>query len=107
METLQGLLEQGRQRVARLARAQAEAQAQQSLLRESRQLLQWAEGVWAQLRGEKVADVASARRLLMEHTDLLEDIQLRQERSGWGADRAGFRLAKATRKGVTQGGSPG
>ncbi|XP_057162138.1 LOW QUALITY PROTEIN: spectrin beta chain, non-erythrocytic 5 [Ursus arctos] len=81
VETLQGLLEQGRQRVARLAKARAEAQAQQSLLRESRQLLRWAEGVWAQLRGEeKVADVASARRLLMEHTDLLEEIQLRQER---------------------------
>lgn len=96
METLQGLLEQGRQRVARQAGARAEARAQQSLLRESRQLLRWAEGIWAQLRGgEKVVDVASARRLLMEHTDLLEEIQLRQERSGWGADRAGFRLAKA------------
>uniref|UniRef100_G1MDF6 Spectrin beta, non-erythrocytic 5 n=1 Tax=Ailuropoda melanoleuca TaxID=9646 RepID=G1MDF6_AILME len=81
VETLQGLLEQGRQRVARQAGARAEARAQQSLLRESRQLLRWAEGIWAQLRGgEKVVDVASARRLLMEHTDLLEEIQLRQER---------------------------
>lgn len=100
MEPLQGLLERGQQHVVRQARAQAEARARRSFLRESQHLLLWAEGVWAQLRSKAKAadvasDVASAQRLLMEHRDLLEEIQLQQERSGWEADRAGFGLAKA------------
>ncbi|CAK7301658.1 Spectrin beta chain, non-erythrocytic 5 [Vulpes lagopus] len=81
VETLQGLLEQGQQHVAQQARAQAEAQARQSFLRESQQLLLWMEGVWAQLHSEeKVVDMASAQQLLLEHSNLLEEIQLQQER---------------------------
>ena len=84
METLQGLLEQGQQHVAQQARAQAKAQARQSFLRESQQLLLWMEGVWAQLHSEeKVVDMASAQQLLLEHSNLLEEIRLQQERSGW------------------------
>ncbi|XP_034850492.1 spectrin beta chain, non-erythrocytic 5 [Mirounga leonina] len=85
VERLHGLLERGQQHVARQARAQAEARARRSFLRESQHLLLWAEGVWAQLRSEAkvvdvASDVASAQRLLMEHRDLLEEIQLQQER---------------------------
>ncbi|XP_073733567.1 spectrin beta chain, non-erythrocytic 5 [Callorhinus ursinus] len=85
VEPLQGLLERGQQHMAQQARARAEERARRSFLRESQHLLLWAEGVWAQLRSEeKVAgvasDVASAQRLLMEHRDLLEEIQLQQER---------------------------
>ncbi|XP_032273432.1 spectrin beta chain, non-erythrocytic 5 [Phoca vitulina] len=85
VEPLQGLLERGQQHVVRQARAQAEARARRSFLRESQHLLLWAEGVWAQLRSKAKAadvasDVASAQRLLMEHRDLLEEIQLQQER---------------------------
>lgn len=83
VETLQGLLEQVQQHVARQARAQAEARTRQSFLQDSQQLLLWAEGVWARLHSEeKAVDVASAQRLLMEHGDLLEEIRLQQERSG-------------------------
>ncbi|XP_025775020.1 spectrin beta chain, non-erythrocytic 5 [Puma concolor] len=82
VETLQGLLEQVQQHVARQARAQAEARTRQSFLQDSQQLLLWAEGVWARLHSEeKAVDVASAQRLLMEHGDLLEEIRLQQERS--------------------------
>ncbi|XP_072594223.1 spectrin beta chain, non-erythrocytic 5 [Vulpes vulpes] len=81
VETLQGLLEQGQQHVAQQARAQAKAQARQSFLRESQQLLLWMEGVWAQLHSEeKVVDMASAQQLLLEHSNLLEEIRLQQER---------------------------
>uniref|UniRef100_A0A8C0QVH5 Spectrin beta, non-erythrocytic 5 n=1 Tax=Canis lupus dingo TaxID=286419 RepID=A0A8C0QVH5_CANLU len=89
VETLQGLLERGQQHVAQQARVQAEAQARQSFLRESQQLLLWMEGVWAQLHSEeKVVDMASAQQLLLEHSNLLEEIQLQQERlrqlEAWG-----------------------
>ncbi|XP_038436072.1 spectrin beta chain, non-erythrocytic 5 isoform X1 [Canis lupus familiaris] len=89
VETLQGLLERGQQHVAQQARVQAEAQARQSFLRESQQLLLWMEGVWAQLHSEeKVVDMASAQRLLLEHSNLLEEIRLQQERlrqlEAWG-----------------------
>ncbi|GAB5572546.1 spectrin beta chain [Prionailurus iriomotensis] len=81
VETLQGLLEQVQQHVARQARAQAEARTRQSFLQDSQQLLLWAEGVWARLHSEeKAVDMASAQRLLMEHGDLLEEIRLQQER---------------------------
>nr|XP_055172581.1 spectrin beta chain, non-erythrocytic 5 [Nyctereutes procyonoides] len=81
VEMLQGLLERGQQHVAQQARAQAEAQARQSFLRESQQLLLWMEGVWAQLHSEeKVVDMASAQQLLLEHSNLLEEIRLQQER---------------------------
>uniref|UniRef100_H0XEK4 Spectrin beta, non-erythrocytic 5 n=1 Tax=Otolemur garnettii TaxID=30611 RepID=H0XEK4_OTOGA len=81
VETLQGLLEQVQRRVAQQARVQAEAQAQQHFLQESRQLLLWAKGVQAQLYSkEELVDVASAQRLLGAHQDLLEDIHLQQER---------------------------
>lgn len=96
VETLQGLLEQGQQHVAQQARAQAKAQARQSFLRESQQLLLWMEGVWAQLHSEeKVVDMASAQQLLLEHSNLLEEIQLQQERSGWEGIQGVLRLAKA------------
>uniref|UniRef100_A0A8C0SCA8 Calponin-homology (CH) domain-containing protein n=1 Tax=Canis lupus familiaris TaxID=9615 RepID=A0A8C0SCA8_CANLF len=89
VETLQGLLERGQQHVAQQARVQAEAQARQSFLRESQQLLLWMEGVWAQLHSEeKVVDMASAQQLLLEHSNLLEEIRLQQERlrqlEAWG-----------------------
>ncbi|XP_030670113.1 spectrin beta chain, non-erythrocytic 5 isoform X2 [Nomascus leucogenys] len=81
VETLQGLLKQVQERVAQQARGQAEAQARQSFLQESRQLLLWAESVQAQLHSqEELVDVASAQRLLREHQDLLEEIHLWQER---------------------------
>uniref|UniRef100_A0A8C8YBE4 Spectrin beta, non-erythrocytic 5 n=1 Tax=Panthera leo TaxID=9689 RepID=A0A8C8YBE4_PANLE len=81
VETLQGLLEQVQQHVARQTRAQAEAWTRQSFLQDSQQLLLWAEGVWARLHSEeKAVDMASAQRLLMEHGDLLEEIRLQQER---------------------------
>ncbi|XP_045863809.1 spectrin beta chain, non-erythrocytic 5 [Meles meles] len=81
VEPLWRLLEQGQQQVARQAKAWAEARARQSFLRESQQLLLLAEGIWAQLHSEeKVVNVASAQQLLMEHTDLLAEIQLQQER---------------------------
>uniref|UniRef100_A0A8C7EU33 Spectrin beta, non-erythrocytic 5 n=1 Tax=Neovison vison TaxID=452646 RepID=A0A8C7EU33_NEOVI len=81
VEPLWELLERGQQQVARQARAWAEARARQSFLQESQQLLLWVEGIWAQLRREeKVVDVASAQQLLMEHADLLVEIQLQQER---------------------------
>ncbi|XP_049479925.1 spectrin beta chain, non-erythrocytic 5-like [Panthera uncia] len=81
VETLQGLLEQVQQHVARQARAQAEVRTRQSFLQDSQQLLLWTEGVWARLHSEeKAVDVASAQRLLMEHGDLLEEIRLQQER---------------------------
>ncbi|KAM8907210.1 spectrin beta chain, non-erythrocytic 5 [Lycaon pictus] len=89
VETLQGLLERGQQHVAQQARVQAEAQARQSFLRESQQLLLWMEGVWVQLHSEeKVVDMASAQQLLLEHSNLLEEIRLQQERlqqlEAWG-----------------------
>ncbi|XP_037360039.1 spectrin beta chain, non-erythrocytic 5 [Talpa occidentalis] len=81
VEALQGLLKQVRERVAHLAQVQAEAQAQQSFLQESRRLLLWTEGVQAQLHSEEEAgDVASAQQLLAQHGDLLEEIHLQQER---------------------------
>lgn len=83
VEMLQGLLERLRQQVARQAWARARARARQSVLQESRRLLQQAEAIQAQLcREEQGVDVASAQRLLAEHQDLLEDVHLRQERSG-------------------------
>uniref|UniRef100_A0A8C3VFV2 Spectrin beta, non-erythrocytic 5 n=1 Tax=Catagonus wagneri TaxID=51154 RepID=A0A8C3VFV2_9CETA len=81
VETLQGLLERVQQHVAQRAQAQAEARTRQRLLQESRWLLLWADGVRARLNSEEeVVDVASARRLLGEHRDLLKEIQLQQER---------------------------
>lgn len=112
VEPLWRLLEQGQQQVARQAKAWAEARARQSFLRESQQLLLLAEGIWAQLHSEeKVVNVASAQQLLMEHTDLLAEIQLQQERSG-GEGRqgdlrgTGHRKARGRKQGVTQGSRP-
>ena len=83
VEMLQRLLEWMQQQAAQQAQARAQMQARQSFLQESQQLLQWAEGVQAQLCSEEqVVDVTSAQRLLVEHQDLLEDIHLQQERSG-------------------------
>uniref|UniRef100_A0A2K5EHS7 Spectrin beta, non-erythrocytic 5 n=1 Tax=Aotus nancymaae TaxID=37293 RepID=A0A2K5EHS7_AOTNA len=81
METLQGLLKQVQEHVARQAQGQAEAQARNSLLQESLRLRLWAESIQAQLRSkEEPVDVASAQRQLWEHGDLLEEIHLWQER---------------------------
>ncbi|XP_064148191.1 spectrin beta chain, non-erythrocytic 5 isoform X4 [Loxodonta africana] len=81
VEMLRGLLQQAQGQAARQAQAQAEAQARHSFLKESRQLLLWAEGIQARLHSKKeVVDVALAQRLLMEHQDLLEQIRLWQER---------------------------
>lgn len=112
VEPLWELLERGQQQVARQARAWAEARARQSFLQESQQLLLWVEGIWAQLRREeKVVDVASAQQLLMEHADLLVEIQLQQERSG-GEGRqdslqgTGHQKVRGRKQGVTQGSRP-
>uniref|UniRef100_G3TAJ4 Calponin-homology (CH) domain-containing protein n=1 Tax=Loxodonta africana TaxID=9785 RepID=G3TAJ4_LOXAF len=84
VEMLRGLLQQAQGQAARQAQAQAEAQARHSFLKESRQLLLWAEGIQARLHSKKeVVDVALAQRLLMEHQDLLEQIRLWQERRAW------------------------
>ncbi|XP_074140888.1 spectrin beta chain, non-erythrocytic 5, partial [Sminthopsis crassicaudata] len=80
-ETLQTLLKQVQERAAQTARAQAQARARHSFLRESRQLLLWAEGVQSQLDNKETAvDVASARQLLEEHGSLREEIYVQQER---------------------------
>ncbi|KAM9646114.1 spectrin beta chain, non-erythrocytic 5 [Trichechus inunguis] len=77
VETLQVVLKRAQGQAAH----QAQAQARRGILQESQQLLLWAEGVRAQLHSkEEVVDVASARRLLTEHQDLLEQICLWQER---------------------------
>lgn len=94
VEMLQVLLESVQKQVAQHGQTQAQRQARQSFLQESRRLLLWAEGVQAQLHSkEKVVDMTSAQRLLEEHQDLLEEIHLQQERSGQengqGALRAG------------------
>ncbi|KAK2103752.1 hypothetical protein P7K49_017608 [Saguinus oedipus] len=80
VETLQGLLKQVQEHVARQAQGQAEAQARNSLLQESLRLRLWAENIQAQLRSkEELVDVASAQRQLWEHGDLLEEIHLWRE----------------------------
>ncbi|XP_078007768.1 LOW QUALITY PROTEIN: spectrin beta chain, non-erythrocytic 5 [Phascolarctos cinereus] len=81
VETLQALLKQVQERAAQMAQAQAQAQAGHSFLRESRQLLLWAEGMKSQLDGKEMGvDVASAKHLLEEHRGLLEEIHVQQER---------------------------
>ncbi|XP_006831957.1 PREDICTED: spectrin beta chain, non-erythrocytic 5 [Chrysochloris asiatica] len=81
VKTLHGLLKQVQGQAVQQTQAQAEAQARHSFLQESRQLMLWAEGVWARLHSEEEAvDMASAQRLLAEHQDLLEEIHLQQER---------------------------
>lgn len=94
MEMLQGLLKQAQGQVTQQTRVWAEAQAWQSFLQESRQLLLWAEGIQARLRGEEeLVDAASAQRLLEEHGELQEEIHLQQERSGREGEH--FRLGEA------------
>uniref|UniRef100_A0A4X2KK95 Spectrin beta, non-erythrocytic 5 n=1 Tax=Vombatus ursinus TaxID=29139 RepID=A0A4X2KK95_VOMUR len=81
VEALQALLNQAQERAAQMAQAQTQAQAGHSFLRESRQLLLWAEGVQSQLDSKEMGvDVASAKHLLEEHRDLLEEIRVQQER---------------------------
>ncbi|XP_078189296.1 spectrin beta chain, non-erythrocytic 5 [Callithrix jacchus] len=81
VETLQGLLKQVQEHVARQAQGQAEAQTRNSLLQESLRLRLWAERIHAQLHSkEEPVDVASAQRQLWEHGDLLEEIHLWRER---------------------------
>ncbi|KAM6181713.1 LOW QUALITY PROTEIN: spectrin beta chain, non-erythrocytic 5 [Erethizon dorsatum] len=81
VEVLQGLLKQAQDRGAQQAWGQAEAQAQRSFLKESRQLLQWVEGIQARLHSkEELVDVASAQRLLREYRELQEEIHLWQDR---------------------------
>ncbi|XP_032107131.1 spectrin beta chain, non-erythrocytic 5 [Sapajus apella] len=81
VETLQGLLKQVQEHVARQAQGQAEAQARNSLLQESLRLRLWADSIQAQLRSkEELVDAASAQQRLWEHGDLLVEIHLWQER---------------------------
>uniref|UniRef100_G3VXY1 Calponin-homology (CH) domain-containing protein n=1 Tax=Sarcophilus harrisii TaxID=9305 RepID=G3VXY1_SARHA len=81
VETLQTLLKQVQERAAQTAQAQAQAQARHDFLRESGQLLLWAEGVQSQLDNKEMAvDVASAKQLLEEHRSLREEIRVQQER---------------------------
>uniref|UniRef100_A0A8D2AM26 Spectrin beta, non-erythrocytic 5 n=1 Tax=Sciurus vulgaris TaxID=55149 RepID=A0A8D2AM26_SCIVU len=81
MEMLQGLLKQAQGQVTQQAQVWAEAQARQSFLQKSRQLLLWTKSVQARLRcEEELVDAASAQRLLREHGKLQEEIHLQQER---------------------------
>ncbi|XP_074091259.1 spectrin beta chain, non-erythrocytic 5 isoform X1 [Macrotis lagotis] len=81
MESLQALLKQVQERAARMAQAQNQAQAGHCFLKESRQLQLWAEGFQSQLESKEMGvDVASAKQLLEEHRDLLEEMLVQQER---------------------------
>ncbi|XP_072479324.1 spectrin beta chain, non-erythrocytic 5 [Notamacropus eugenii] len=81
VETLQALLKQVQEQAAQTAQAQTQAQARHNFLRESRQLLLWAEGIQSQLENKEMGvDVTSAKQLLEEHRDLLEEIRAQQER---------------------------
>ncbi|XP_043836496.1 spectrin beta chain, non-erythrocytic 5 [Dromiciops gliroides] len=81
VETLQALLKRVRERAAQAAQAQIQAQAGHNFLRESRQLLLWAEGIQSQLDNKEMGvDVASAKQLLEEHREVLEEIRAQQER---------------------------
>uniref|UniRef100_A0A8D2HWE0 Spectrin beta, non-erythrocytic 5 n=1 Tax=Urocitellus parryii TaxID=9999 RepID=A0A8D2HWE0_UROPR len=81
MEMLQGLLKKAQGQVTQQNRVWAEARAWQSFLKESQQLLLWAEGIQARLcHEEELVDVASGQRLLKKHGELQEEIHLQQER---------------------------
>ncbi|XP_044521048.1 spectrin beta chain, non-erythrocytic 5 [Gracilinanus agilis] len=81
VETLQALLKQVQAQAAQRTQAQTQAQAGHSFLRESRQLLLWAEGIQSQLDSKEMGvDVASAKQLLEKHRDLWEEIRTQQER---------------------------
>ncbi|XP_056671969.1 spectrin beta chain, non-erythrocytic 5 [Monodelphis domestica] len=81
VETLQALLKQVQAQAAQRTQAQAQAQAGHNFLRESRQLLLWAEGIQSQLESKEMGvDVASAKQLLEKHRDLREEIHAQQER---------------------------
>ncbi|XP_021581618.2 spectrin beta chain, non-erythrocytic 5 isoform X1 [Ictidomys tridecemlineatus] len=81
MEVLQSLLKKAQGQVTQQNRVWAEARAWQSFLKESQQLLLWAEGIQARLCDEEeLVDAASGQRLLKKHGELQEEIHLQQER---------------------------
>ncbi|XP_028933726.1 spectrin beta chain, non-erythrocytic 5 [Ornithorhynchus anatinus] len=80
VETMQRQLDLLQEEASGRARALERARAQRRFLKESRQLLLWAEGARAQLASEEMGvDVASANRLLREHQGLLEELRSHQE----------------------------
>ncbi|XP_038597006.1 spectrin beta chain, non-erythrocytic 5 [Tachyglossus aculeatus] len=80
VETMRRQLERLQEEASGRARALEQARAQRRFLKESHQLLLWAEGARAQFSSEEMGtDVASANRLLREHQGLLEELLSHQD----------------------------